>query len=152
MRRSFPRLLVAGIATVTMAVAGLVAGGVLLPTGSIGGPQTASAEDGTCGEPIREYEDLIAIDPVAANRVMTDNHYNRFLGSFFGDNKLACGVFREAINIAAEHVVKIEVKRGTGVDWIWIKLVGQELNREYGQDKGQSQDKGRRMPRRVDGQ
>ena len=72
MRRSLTRLLVAGVAALVVAVAGLVAGGVLLPTGSMGGPQAASADGKTCGEPIREYEDLIAIDPAAATRLMSE--------------------------------------------------------------------------------
>lgn len=58
--------------------------------------------------------------------------------SFFGGNTLACGIARTAIDLAAATVVKIGVKRGKGVDWVWIKTAGQPVNREYGKDKQQS--------------
>jgi hypothetical protein len=79
---------------------------------------------------------------------MTDNHYNEQLGSVFGDNELLCGITRAGIDAVAGQVVKVLVKRSTGVDWVWIKVVGQQLHHKYGQNKGHSQDKGqlRQLP------
>src|SRR4051794_27824312 len=105
MRRSLTRPLVAGVAAVTVAVAGLVAGGAFLPAGTIGGPQAASAESGTCGKPIKSYDQLIGVAPDRAIKIMTDNHYNEQLGSVFGDNELLCGITRAGIDAVAGQVV-----------------------------------------------
>ena len=133
--RSRTRLLVAGVAAVTVAVTALV-GGIFMPQGMIGGPQAAAAAEGNCGQPIHNVNDLIGSDPALANKVMTDNEYNGMLGSVFGDNHMLCGAGRAVIDTVAGTIVQVIVETGTGLKWEWIATVGRLLTSQYGPDSG----------------